>query len=109
MIALLLALQATTICSQGLGGTINCTTNEQPNFTYQPPPDYYGQVMQGVERQQQVQAQQQNALAAAMAGERAKTVGKMLAKGDCAGALGYALRAGDFALADRVKGYCGGK
>jgi hypothetical protein len=36
----------------------------------------------------------------------AKTVGKMLAKGDCAGAEKYALQKGDFDLADRVRARC---
>jgi hypothetical protein len=36
----------------------------------------------------------------------AKAVGKMLSKGDCAGAEKYALEKGDLDLADRVREYC---
>jgi hypothetical protein len=35
-----------------------------------------------------------------------KTVGKMLAKGDCAGAERYALQKGELDLAERAEAYC---
>jgi hypothetical protein len=96
MIALLIALQiSSTHCHPDYIGGFRCSTNTPPPMTVQPLPqtryadqDWYGAFKARRDR------------------KRAEAVGKLLAKGDCAGAEKYALERGDIDLANQVKAYC---
>lgn len=87
MIALLLALQiSTTSCVQTTTGGQSCITTG--GNTHYVDPDWGTAFKQARDR-------------------RIKSaVGKLLANGDCEGALQYALRKGRLDLADAVRAYC---
>lgn len=99
MFALLLALQVTTTtCTPAYGGAVNCSTYTPPAVSSRLPavPDYYGRIMRSAPPVQQPD----------YSGIIRARVGKMLAKGDCDGALQYALKNGRLDLATSVREYC---
>jgi hypothetical protein len=95
MLALLLLAQvATTNChSDSLGG-VHCTTTT-------PPP-----LVQSYPQTQTVDQDWGAVFEARRERKRAEAIGKMLARGDCAGAQQYALSKGEIALAAQIRDYC---
>jgi hypothetical protein len=90
MLVLLLAFQlATTNCTPTAYGGLNCMTTD---LTPPPIPNDDWGLAAAIERGRQ--------------NHRNKTVGQMLASGDCAGAEKYALDRGDFPLVGTVRAYC---
>lgn len=84
------AASQTTTCT-GSGDSVICNTT---------PPlgsggTFADAVQRGMERGRQQRAEQTR-----------RRVGQLVAAGDCAGAEKLALKAGDFELADTVRGYC---
>lgn len=97
MIALLIALQiSSTHCHPDYIGGFRCSTNTPPPLVMPP----------RAEPVQTVDTDWSAIFEKAAKNRHKKAVGKMLAKGDCAGAEKYALERGDIDLANQVKAYC---
>lgn len=114
------------------GQIVNCTSNTTPapqpipDYLRQmgPAPDPYGSFLEGMERNQALQAQQlmleerrrqaqaaaqrenQQALEERNAEQARGTVSRMLAHGYCAEAVSYALERGQVQLAAEAKAFC---
>lgn len=112
--------QSSTTTCETVFGITTCNTRPQPQsginwgiVNQQPAPNPGNAFMDGYVRGQQLRAAEEERLArrraeadAASAKALGVAAGKLVAAGDCDGALKLALDAGDLDLAGSVKDYC---